>query len=99
VDFAEKILTMFKIDHQFDFIDGGNVGISKRQQLQRLRATETIPADGLMIGDREIDIASTHANGLESIGVLWGFGSRAELLACGTKRMVATPSELLEMLQ
>ncbi len=97
-DFARRILEMFELDQHFDFIDGGDVGITKYQQLERLRTTNVIPASGLMIGDRDIDVSSAHANGLEAIGVLWGFGSRAELSACGTLRIAAEPSELLMML-
>ena len=98
VDFADKILEMFGLIHHFAFIDGGDVGISKQQQLQKLRATDTVKADATMIGDRDIDITSAHANGLDAIGVLWGFGSHAELEACGTQRFAANPSDLLELL-
>jgi phosphoglycolate phosphatase len=98
VDFARKILAMFQLEQHFDFIDGGDVGISKRQQLERLCATEVVPLSGLMIGDRDIDVTSAHDNGLEAIGVLWGFGSHAELRACGTRRFAATPPDLLELL-
>ena len=98
VDFARKILAMFKLEQLFDFIDGGDVGVSKQQQLQRLRETAVIPATSVMIGDRNIDVSSAHANGLEAIGVLWGFGSREELQDCGTRWFAATPMELLEIL-
>lgn len=98
VDFARKILKMFELDHHFEFIDGGDVGISKQQQLQQLRTADTVTADATMIGDRDIDITSAHANGLDAIGVLWGFGSHSELEACGTRRLAANPSDLLELL-
>ena len=32
-----------------------------------------------MIGDRRFDIEGAAAAGVESIGVLWGYGSREEL--------------------
>ena len=32
-----------------------------------------------MIGDRHHDIDGAKENGIDSIGVLWGFGSREEL--------------------
>ena len=32
-DFAEKILSMFHLDSQFSFINGGDVGIEKQEQL------------------------------------------------------------------
>ena len=97
VDFAHKILQMFNLDQHFEFIDGGDVGISKQQQLERLRESDTVDADAVMIGDRDIDVSSAHANGLDAIGVLWGFGSHAELTACGTRHLVAAPAELLDI--
>jgi phosphoglycolate phosphatase len=99
VDFAEKILQMFELDAIFDFIDGGDVGINKQQQLKRLRENNVVPQSATMIGDRNIDVSSAHANGLEAIGVLWGFGSHAELEACGTLHIAATPQDLLELLK
>jgi phosphoglycolate phosphatase len=36
-----------------------------------------------MIGDRNLDIRGAAANGVASIGVLWGFGDRAEHEAAG----------------
>ena len=39
--------------------------------------------DAVMVGDREFDIIGAKANNVASIGVLWGYGSRAELEAVG----------------
>ncbi len=50
-----------------------------------------------MVGDRAIDIHSASANGLRSIGVLWGFGSSAELLQASPVRIVGTVRELFEI--
>lgn len=98
VDFAVKILQMFELERRFDFIDGGDVGISKQQQLAKLLAANVVPADALMIGDRNSDIVSARTTGLDAIGVLWGFGSQAELEACETLHLAREPVELLEVL-
>jgi len=98
VDFATRILEMFELGALFDFIDGGDIGISKQQQLARLRTSKLVPADALMIGDRDSDIHSARANDLDAIGVLWGFGSPAELAACDTVHIAAAPTDLLEFL-
>ena len=51
-------------------------------------ATERLDAaDAVMIGDRSHDIVGASANGVASIGVLWGFGDLAELTAAGATRI------------
>ncbi|WP_212522722.1 HAD hydrolase-like protein [Actibacterium sp. MT2.3-13A] len=46
----------------------------------------------VMIGDRHHDIDAARAVGMKAIGVLWGYGPRAEL--AGADRLVATPAEI-----
>jgi phosphoglycolate phosphatase len=50
----------------------------------------------VMVGDRRYDIAGAHANGLRSIGVLWGYGTRKELESAGADRLIESPAELAE---
>jgi phosphoglycolate phosphatase len=78
-DFAEKILRMFEIRDHFCFVSGGDVGVTKRQQIARLLIDGTISSRALMIGDRAVDVLAAHENGIGSVGVLWGYGSREEL--------------------
>jgi len=52
----------------------------------------------VMIGDREYDILGAKQFGLDSVGVLFGYGSRAELEAAGATHIVATVAELLPLL-
>jgi len=79
VDFAERILELFSLRHHFTFVDGGDVGIEKWQQLRSLLDNGTINKNSVMIGDRYIDITAVHKNNLQSAGVLWGYGSYSEL--------------------
>ncbi|ROR98002.1 phosphoglycolate phosphatase [Sinobacterium caligoides] len=78
-DFAEKILSLFGLSEYFSFINGGDVGITKKSQLAGLLNSKIIDNDAVMVGDRYVDIKSAHGNGLRSVGVLWGFGDYAEL--------------------
>jgi phosphoglycolate phosphatase len=93
-DFAEKILVLFGLRDHFAFVSGGDIGITKADQLRDLRETGTIDGDAIMIGDRAVDIESAHANGLAGCGVLWGFGSRDELEAARPRWLLASPIEL-----
>lgn len=53
----------------------------------------------VMIGDRHFDIEGAVANHVRGIGVLWGFGSRAELEKAGAAALAATPEELGALLE
>jgi phosphoglycolate phosphatase len=44
-----------------------------------------------MIGDRHHDVRAARANGTRAVGVLWGYGSAAELE--GAERLLAAPGE------
>ena len=88
-DFAEKILSLFGLNEYFDFINGGDIGITKESQLAGLVDSGVIDNRAIMVGDRAVDIESAQKNGLRSIGVLWGFGDYKELSE-------ASPSCILE---
>jgi phosphoglycolate phosphatase len=52
----------------------------------------------LMVGDREHDIEGAKTNGVDSVGVLWGYGSPEEHKAHGATHIVATPQDLTQLL-
>jgi phosphoglycolate phosphatase len=47
-----------------------------------------------LVGDRSQDVAGARAHGLPCVGVLWGYGSEAELRAAGADPIVAVPTAL-----
>ena len=59
---------------------------------------EARPQDTVMIGDQRFDIEGAVANHVRGIGVLWGFGGRAELEQAGASAIAATPDELAALL-
>jgi len=74
-------------------LDGSNA--NKAELIRHIIATETIdPAQTVMIGDRLHDVHGAAANGIKTIGVLWGFGDRAELEEAGVARIAADPGQL-----
>ncbi len=48
----------------------------------------------VMVGDRRFDLEGARANGLQSIGVLWGIGERPELVDAGADRLIERPDQL-----
>jgi phosphoglycolate phosphatase len=58
-----------------------------------LNATEVV-----MVGDRRSDIAAGQSVGTRTIGVLWGYGSRAELESAGADVLLEHPRQLVDLL-
>jgi phosphoglycolate phosphatase len=97
-DFAERILDMFDLTDHFMFVSGGDNGIHKWQQIEALKAKNTVSASSVMIGDRAIDITAAQRNGMFSAGVLWGYGSRSELEGERPDYLFASPTELSHLM-
>lgn len=50
--------------------------------------------DCIMVGDRHHDILGAAKNGVRSLGVLWGYGTKDELLGAGAEDVFDTPWDL-----
>jgi phosphoglycolate phosphatase len=96
--FARRILEHFRLDGYFDGIYGAEPGGArdhKPELIAHVLAAQSIdPATAVMVGDRRYDITGAHANRVRAIGVLWGYGGRAELEQAGADLLVDTPAEL-----
>ena len=55
-------------------------------------------SDAIMIGDRKFDIEGACGAGIDSIGVLYGYGSREELETAGSTYIVDTPDQVLDLI-
>ena len=100
--YAELIVQHFGLDHHFRQVYGPELDgrrEDKAELVAHLLASEGVDAqDAVMIGDREADVRAAKANGVRSIGVLWGYGSARELLDAGVDMLCKTPAELAEHL-
>ncbi len=96
--YAVQILELFKLDGYFDFVSGGDYGIAKSDQLIELLGKKEVDESSLMIGDRDIDLISARLAGLNSAGVLWGYGSEEELQVEQPVFVCQTPGQLGEQL-
>lgn len=97
-DFAEMILKLFGLREHFGLISGGEIGLQKWQQMAALHAAGRLPPDTLMIGDRALDLVAAHRNGLRSGAVMWGHGSREELMAEAPHLVFERPADWLSLL-
>jgi phosphoglycolate phosphatase len=98
-DFAERIVVHFglasRLKGVYGAVDGAGID-HKPELIAHVLASEGIaPGEAIMVGDREYDVLGAHANGLPAIGVLWGYGGRAELEAAGADRLIASAGELV----
>ena len=94
--FATRIVAHFGFDAFVTRVYGADLAGAlddKRALLAHLIASEGLDAArAIMIGDRHLDVRAAQANGTRAVGVLWGYGSEAELE--GAERLLARPAEL-----
>ncbi len=86
--YAVEILNHFDLHKYFDFVSGSELDgrrTNKADVIKYALDNLNISADNaIMIGDREHDIIGAAKNGVKSIGVLYGYGSREEFEKSGT---------------
>lgn len=101
--FAKRILEHFDIAKHFVFVAGSNLDGSRvvkaeviRYALESCRVTDMTKV--VMIGDRKHDIMGAAELGVDSIGVLYGYGNRRELQSAGAKHIVGTIGDIEHIL-
>lgn len=97
--FAEKILDYFHLSRYFERIEGASLDRTRMRKTEVMRylLTQTGISEKektVMIGDRKFDVAGAHEIGVECIGVLYGYGSREELVSAGADYIVPTVDAL-----
>jgi len=100
--FARRILDHFDLSERFEDIYGSELDgtrVDKVELLDYLFVREGLDrARSVMIGDREHDMRAARYHDAAALGVLWGFGSAAELHEAGAQWLVAEPRQLLPAL-
>ncbi len=97
-EYAARILEHFRIAEFFAAVHGTTPegGLDDKAELvaRLLRVEEIDAAESFMVGDREHDVRAARLNGVRSVGVTYGYGSRAELEAAGADFICDTPKEV-----
>ena len=101
--FAKRILEHFGLAKYFADIVGANLDetrTKKDEVIAHVLESCEIPdrSKVLMVGDREHDILGAGENRMDSIGVLFGYGSREELEKAGANEIAASVPELEKLL-
>ncbi|EET61603.1 haloacid dehalogenase-like hydrolase [Marvinbryantia formatexigens DSM 14469] len=103
--FAKQILEYFHIDDCFTVVCGASMDEKLVEKaaiitcaLQALGIDEAQKKDVLMVGDREHDVLGAKANGLDALGVLYGYGNLAELKDAGAAYIARTAEEAADMI-
>ena len=75
--------------------DGTEMSSAKTGMLKRILERSGTPADlVVMIGDTRYDAEAARDTGIPFIGVLFGYGTRAEMEAAGARHFVNNLEEL-----
>ena len=101
--FTMIILQHFDLLKFFDFVAGATMDGSRGEKADVIRyALEKCEIEDksevIMIGDRKFDILGAKENGLVSMGVLYGFGDREELMEAGADYIVERTEDIMEIL-
>lgn len=97
--FAEKIAVQFGFMPYLDAIVGpdfSNKHASKAWIVKK--AMELLGGTPVMIGDRCYDVEGGKENGIDTIGVTYGYGSREELESAGATHIADSVEELADIL-
>lgn len=99
--FSTEILKHFDLYKYFDFVSGATLDgtRSKKADIIAYAISEmgiTEKEKCLMVGDRAQDINGAIANGIDSLGVLFGYGDREELESAGATYIAESVKDILK---
>jgi phosphoglycolate phosphatase len=98
--FADRIIDHFDLRRHFERVFGAELDGTRADKsdllAHALKTTSVDPSRAVMIGDRSHDMIGARNNGMQGIGVLYGYGSEQELIAAGASHLCATPRAVLD---
>ncbi|GLC87242.1 HAD family hydrolase [Lysinibacillus piscis] len=101
--FAEKIVHYFDIAHYFDIVAGSLLDGTRSAKGEVIafamdQFSHMTPSAFIMIGDRKHDLIGAHENGIECVGVTYGYGSLEELEKANATYIVHSVNEIKKLL-
>lgn len=102
--YVSKILEHYDILQYFDGVVGSATDGSRiekediiRYILRNMMCDDNLES-AIMIGDRKFDIEGAHANNMDSIAVLYGYGTENELSGCNPTFIAPTVADIFRIL-
>jgi len=100
-EFLEKIISALGVRKYFRNIYGPGLGLTplkKAELIKACMAENNLQADEcVMIGDKAEDVIAAKSNGIKTAGVLYGFGTSAELIEAGASCLIDKPDDLIKL--
>lgn len=96
--YVETLLERFNVMKYFDCVCGVSFTAdceSKASIISRCMASLAAqPEEVFMVGDKRYDIQGAKANGMLSVGVLWGYGTKFEFIEAGADFIADKPGDV-----
>ncbi|MEM9089933.1 MAG: HAD hydrolase-like protein [Cyanobacteria bacterium P01_F01_bin.53] len=100
--YAQQILEHFELVKYFSSVNGSELDgrrANKAELIAYILEQQAIKPDrAIMIGDRSHDIVGAIANNIKTVGVLWGYGSRSELVQTKAEQLLEAPNNLPDIM-
>ena len=101
---ASRIIEHFGLREYFTFIGAADLAGTRDDKSAVIAHTlENLQASSqshsiVMMGDRRHDVEGAREHGIDTIGVLWGYGTAEELSAAGAVALAETPGDVTALL-
>jgi len=100
--FTKKCALKYLKNWKFDAVYGIREGIERKPNpagvIEILKELDVKAEDTLFVGDTKVDMLTAKNSNMDSIGVLWGFREKEELINNGAKFIVKDPIEIIKLI-
>ena len=101
--YARQILDRFELMQYFDEVTGSELSGERTKKAdvvaEALRRMNITAQQATMVGDRKHDVEGAHVCGVKCIGVLFGYGDRAEMEEAGADWICETVEDIRKILE
>lgn len=98
IKYVEELLAKADLTKLFDYVSAVSFNAdceSKQSIISRcLESMDVEPSEALMVGDRFYDIEGAKSLNIDSVGVLWGYANKFELIESGAKYIIENVEDI-----
>jgi len=99
--FTKKCVMKYLRDWKFDAVYGIRDGIPRKPSeagaVEILKELQIEPNEAIFIGDTKVDMITAKNADMNSIGILWGFREKKELVEHGATYIAETPIDIIKI--